>query len=370
MVGGSAWHPSDPGGTITHVVYTPLEQSTTDVHKKLKRPDGSLPPSIFEMNIARRNPGTMGRKSNTNWCFAGREYYESYTANHNGYYPERGSASRDTANELYATALLARSHPFAPVYSVPVAIKELAEVASMFEFAAKGFAGFVGGSYLNYRFGWKAFYNDVQTLAGILKHIELRIQEFNYLIEHGSTRKTMQLDHWSLQTGSSNVIMQSSYGVVIKGSITRKYSMKTWGSVTWGLNGDKLLEVDELKRFNQVLRTVFDLGEIDPPTLWELVPFSWLVDYFTNIGDLLHSQQFRYQLQPYDVCIMRHFRNDTTTAPTEVPSTVSAGGGFYLREIKSRDVVYPSFTPTVHADLISHDRWKVILALIARFSGK
>jgi hypothetical protein len=28
------------------------------------------------------------------------------------------------------------------------------------------------------------------------------------------------------------------------------------------------------------------------PTLWELVPYSWAIDYFTNIGDLIYGASY------------------------------------------------------------------------------
>jgi hypothetical protein len=147
--------------------------------------------------------------------------------------------------------------------------------------------------------------------------------------------------------------------------------METWGTVTWGLKGENVLPVDELSRFNMAIKVVFDLNEIDAATLWDLIPFSWLIDYFTNVGDLLQSAQMRYVIQPYDICIMREFLNDTTTIVTDKPSSVVVTGtGSYTRHIKTRDVVFPSFTPSLSFDLLTGDRWKVVAALLASLSGR
>jgi hypothetical protein len=267
-------------------------------------------------------------------------------------------------------ALVTTTHPFAPDFSVPVAIKELVEVASLFELAAKSFAGFVGGAYLNYRFGWKAFHRDVQTLTGIMKHIEHRIKVFNRLIKQGNTRMLVELANMSQTDEYPNTTLHSAYSTTVRGTLKVQKTMKTWGTVRWRVVGDVELPVDELEKFNLAVKTVFDLGEIDAPTMWELLPFSWLVDYFYNVGDILQSQHMRYLLQPTDICIMRHYSQVTRTSVTQIPSNVSLGNeGYYLRDIKSRDVVNVPQTPSLSFDLITHDRWKVIAALAAKFRG-
>jgi hypothetical protein len=371
ILGGSAWHPSDPGGTLTNMSYQAFYHQTLDYHKKLKHPDGSLPTSAFDSTVVERRPPTKHRRNSSSfsWQFNAHEFYETYAPGTEDY-PARDSFTRITENNLYALQLVANTHPFVPVYSIPVAIKELAEVAGMFKLSAQSFAGFLGGSYLNYRFGWKAFVNDVRTLAGMMKELEHRIRDFNYLLKHGHTRKQLVLDVHSRKFTSVGVTLNSTYNTIIKGDVIHDLYLKTWGSVTWGVMGDELLPLGELERFNLAVRTLFDLEEIDAETLWNLVPFSWLVDYFYSIGDHLASQHMRYQLQPYDLCIMRHYVHKAVTKVTSKPSTVSTIDGYYRREIKSRDAWTVPPTPSLSFDLLTGDRWKVILALAAKFASK
>lgn len=371
-IGGATWHPSDPSGTLTHTVYTDLDHSTVDYWKKLKRPDGSFPTSNFDSEVIKRRPPQISRNTGNPslWVFQGREIYESYSPDRY-LYPLRGSSERTTANANYALTLVSSTHPLAPVYSVPVAIKELAELAGMFQLVCKSFIGYVGGSYLNYRFGWVQFHRDVKTLLSITKEIESRAKLFNRLLEHGSTRTTRKLDKWEVIHDYHNSTFHSAYGVTIKGSLKVIKTMETWGSLHWGLNGDLGIPTDELERFNYAARVVFDLNEIDPTTLWELIPFSWLVDYFIRVGDLLQSKEMRYLLSPYDICIMRHYKQHVLTTVTQKPVGVIVDReGDYLREIKSRDTVSAPSTAPLSFDLLTADRWKVVLALLGKFLGK
>lgn len=373
MVGGSAWNKSDPEGTLTHAYYTPFAQNTVDYIGKIKLPDGSLPSSHFDSDTIQRFPSRINRASGGGigaWYFSDRVIYETFAPATSGY-PSRDSITRINQNADYALRLVAETNPMLSVFSIPVAIKELAEVASMFELAAKSFAGYVGGAYLNYRFGWKAFVRDVKTLHGITKSLEIRLKDFERLLKQGGTRKRLILEETNGSFINSNVFLQSAYGVTVKGDVRTTWSLKTWGTVKWSMTDYTLVPVDELERFNRAVSTVFDIDDIDAETLWELIPFSWLVDYFYDIGTVLKSQHLRYRLQPYDICVMRHYTALATTAITSKPSSVSVtGGGRYLREIKSRDVVQMPETPSISFDLLTADRWKVILALAAKFASK
>lgn len=60
------------------------------------------------------------------------------------------------------------------------------------------------------------------------------------------------------------------------------------------------------------MKYALDLGTPDASTIWELIPFSWLVDYFVNIGDTLTALEQSDVVEPYDICIMRTRTVDTS----------------------------------------------------------
>lgn len=370
-VGGETWNKSDPAGTRTVQNYIYREQTTKDVVGKLKRPDGSLTPSFFESNTTLRLPGTFSRLNppgTMSWCMKGRCFQEDLNVSTSGY-PTAGSNARNNANALIAARVVANTHPFAPYFSVPVAIKEMVELGTLFKLAAKSFAEFTGNAYLNYRFGYVQFVRDVRDLAGIMKHLEKRIRDFNFILEHGYTRKRVKIGVTGGGSNSPDSVLHSTYSVIIRGDFQQEWTMETWATIVWGVNGKKLLPTDQLALFNEAVRYALDVKDIDAATLWQLIPFSWLVDYFLNVGDILQSQHLRYDVQPYDICIMRHYIRTVRLTPTDYGSTVTINSpGFYQKEIKTRDVVNPPLTSSLSFDLIQSDRWKVILALLAKFS--
>lgn len=64
------------------------------------------------------------------------------------------------------------------------------------------------------------------------------------------------------------------------------------------------------------------------PTIWELIPYSWLVDYFTNIGDVLDAWSLQ-MVQPAwgQKTVHRTGRNRAHSISPASAQTSSAGGG-------------------------------------------
>lgn len=122
------------------------------------------------------------------------------------------------------------------------------------------------------------------------------------------------------------------------------------------------------------------------PTVWELLPYSWMADYFTNIGDVVNtwswiSGSFNGDIQRTTVNRSRsertHFRSVTAqylptagTALTLNRETFSPG--FLAREWRhiSREVIQPlDLLPSVRFQLPNPGQWANIAAFWAARSG-
>lgn len=349
-----------------------VEQKTVmDFTHKKGRKDGTLPPSDFESDTISRTPATMYRsRAASTFKFNGYAIYTSYIPPRTGYIA-RTNPARSVENDQLTLILLAKTHPYRPEFSVPVAIRELTDIASLFSLAAKSFLSFAGGAYLNYKFGWLQFVRDVRTLHGITVALERRIRELNSLGKHGGLRRKVDLAIDRFDSYEANRVIQSTYGTTVKANCTWTGEYYRYGSVRWKWTRDNV-DLTPLAAFNTAVKKVFDLEEIDPHTMWNMIPFSWLVDYFINIGDYLQIQDGLAQVTPYDICIMRRYRALEVAQPIEPSPSLALtvnGKGIYRRDVKSRDVWYRGDFPLPAVGLLTQDKLLILAALLARFRG-
>lgn len=366
--GGFVYAYEDTGYVLSEYSYPETAKTMMDVHKKEVREDGSLPPSALEIDTRTCVPFRI-HKSQGVFCFS--DVITTaipWTLPGRTLYAERDNDVRYAQNDFLTQQLLAATNPFREEFSVPVFIKELVELPLLFKLAAESFIGFVGKGYLNYKFGWSQFYRDVKTLANILVVLERRIKELESLNKKGGLRRRIDLRVTSETSEAHDVPLSTVYGVSIYGTRIHREHLTYSGSVRWRPIGDFSVALSKLSTFNKAVSIIFDLEEMDAATLWNILPWSWLVDYFTEMSTFLHANLGRCLVEPYDICIMRHHRARDQYQVTEQDERVTVtGGGYHYRETKSRDVWHRNDFPAMPTQLLSFSEWKTILALFASF---
>lgn len=198
---------------------------------------------------------------------------------------------------------------------------------------------------------------DIRSLASITTYVEARIKEFNAIVSKGGLRRK----HIFLASGGfqnpteTGPIFSNGLGSW-NGEVSTSFRTKVWGSVRWVPNRASPLDLSKLTAFNEACKIVLDLKAPDPATIWEAIPFSWLSDYFLNVGDALQAIQDTDKVLPTDICIMRHRTVTRVTKGIQKPeedypwlrqNSISAGKAIY--DSKIRTVV----NPTSLGDLLS-----------------
>jgi hypothetical protein len=308
-----------------------------------------------------------GGKNNSVWWF------DNYPAN---FHSDNVVAlalpnGRDKGNDAYVLQLLKNTNPLRSEFSVPVAIRELVDLTTLFSLAAKTFAGFAGGAYLNYNFGWLAFERDLKTLSGIVERVLSRVRELDSLSRGGGLRRRLQLDKFGvMQVG--NRVINSTHSVFLEARYNKSTVREVWGSVRWYPKSGYVLP-QPADRWTYAARQVFDLEKIDAETLWNILPWSWLVDYFTNIGDLLAAYEGSDELRPTDICIMRRtvtIDNGQRRSLGDLSDRIRGGSYRLRREVLERKVISnPPTNITAFRSLLTMSEYLVVLALLAKFRG-
>lgn len=136
------------------------------------------------------------------------------------------------------------------------------------------FDKYAGGLWLEYQFGWKPLVRDIEDGVKALNREFLGKRKLVRVSASGKTESAV-LSPPSLQNQGSiswhvNTVNLLSCIVVYKGAVYCKVGNTSSASLeNWGLSTKDFV-----------------------PTVWELIPYSFIVDYFTNIGDILSACSF------------------------------------------------------------------------------
>jgi hypothetical protein len=132
----------------------------------------------------------------------------------------------------------------------------------------------LSNAYLEGSFGWRPLIKDAEDLAITLARIILNKDRLRFRVGAESEK--------SISHGMSELVYCSFFcnSVTTEKTIAQVfYAGFLQGSVYQG-------GVAPLQRI--ISLSGFDLGSFIP-NLWELLPYSWLIDYFTNVGDVLYA---------------------------------------------------------------------------------
>jgi len=211
-------------------------------------------------------------------------------------------SSKTQLHGLGATAI-ARVRPTQPQISLPTMIGEL---------KADGLPALAGSSFirdrahffrslpkdtaeenLNYQFGWKPFISDIRSLAEIVAKSEKIISDYvssaNKPITRAYSFPTESAISTETTTGATSPVggytyfSSGSHPLVIQTSDERRRWFK--GQFLYSTPVGSSTRA-RLERYSQEANRLLG-ARLTPEVLWNLAPWSWAADWYTNIGDIV-----------------------------------------------------------------------------------
>lgn len=162
----------------------------------------------------------------------------------------------------------------------------------------------VGGTYLNYQFGWVPFVNDIIKFYRAQQKIErsiafIRKNNGKWIKRGGTVSESKETTVESLTSRLRPTLNTAFYYPPYTLSPTKlvaRIEQKVWFKARmkfWipQLHVDKAEDVWS----SALIRRLYG-AEITIALLWELLPWSWMADWFGNVGDVLQNMS----LQAYD----------------------------------------------------------------------
>lgn len=248
-----------------------------------------------------------------------------------------------SSDASFATAARAAKNPSRPHVSLGVALAEMKDLPKLVRIAGNSIKGKLGSGYLSWSFGWKPLYNDLVGLSGFAVAFEQRKKELRRLAERGGLK--------SKYTGRSKdnqidiVFRQSS--PLIETSLAQVRAIETvlstrrrWAVMRWVPTLPPSILRDDSARAKLLAQQMLGLhGSQFLSEAWEVLPWSWLVDYFVDVGDFLTaSNNSIASLRGNTMCVMTHTRHDCTRTPYEYPSYLGVSTAHGLLETKKRSL--------------------------------
>jgi hypothetical protein len=157
-----------------------------------------------------------------------------------------------------------------------------------------------GDEFLNAAFGWAPLVKDVTSVRDAAKHADTVLAQYerdsgrvvrrryNFTPENTVSEGYVATDTTAMMAGGSPILADISG---IRGNLVRKVetSRRRWfsGAFTYYLPAD----------YDSRKRMAGDASEADklfgtsltPEVLWELAPWSWAIDWFSNAGDVISN---------------------------------------------------------------------------------
>lgn len=195
----------------------------------------------------------------------------------------------------FGTSAIARVLPTNPNSSLSTALGELKKdgLPTIPGFGMRDRADLArraGGEFLNIEFGWLPLVADVRAFADSIKRSREIIDQ--YMRDSGKKirrRYTPLPVTQSVSVFQGTGLVQGQNILAPNSTVTRTEDARYWFSGAFRYHipiGDGFY--DRLRRYEALSARLFDT-RLTPELLWNLAPWSWAVDWFTNVGDVIHN---------------------------------------------------------------------------------
>nr|UJQ85208.1 MAG: hypothetical protein 1 [Leviviridae sp.] len=282
------------------------------------------------------------------FTFAGRPQFPLITS-----YPEEKSSA------AYAAAALARTNPNRPNVDVVANVLELGDLPMLVKSAGSTLAQQLAGNYLRYHFGIKPIVNDIAKLINFTKLMNKKLDAIEKLRKTGGLRKTVTLDKLSASQLNSNIVLQSAGSVYFTDTFETIGHRTIRGHVRW-LPGADYSKYSQAEMSAMAKKAVIGL-EANFSGLWEGLPWSWLIDWYSNVGDLLMQTRNLIPVTCDSITIMRETTSVSVTHPNQ-------GGNQRIESAtvtKVRKERYPaSATLDAHLPLLEAGQMGILTSLL------
>ncbi|DAD50556.1 maturation protein [ssRNA phage Esthiorhiza.4_15] len=297
------------------------------------------------------------------------------TGSYFGFGNSRATAGSDSDLNVFGATAIARTIPTNPTSSMSTALAELkrdgvpslpgSQLRDHTDLARRS-----GNEYLNFEFGWLPLLSDVRKFATSVKKSRQIIDQYKRdsdrkirrrFVPDAELHSVLVIPGLTAQTSNGQNCLNST----VTKTTTTQYSFS--GAFRYHVPvGDDFYS--RLRQYEAYSHKLFDT-RLTPELLWNIAPWSWAVDWFTNAGDVIHNisalgsdglvMQYGYAMRHSRIEELAQGSYSFTQGGKSYSGTLTK---YALSETKQRRAAHPYGFGITDASL-SARQWAILAAL-------
>ncbi|DAD52693.1 maturation protein [ssRNA phage SRR7976301_12] len=290
----------------------------------------------------------------------------------------------DYSDAVAATMALARTNPSRPSVDVWNFLYELKDIPQMILQVGNLMRKYgpnpsrnwprsqelirdIGSGYLGWTFGWDQLGRDLMKLLGFVDAVEKRSEEFRRL-SHGSLRRRVDLlEHFDSVRLDNAFYCGPLYQAKVRASLNFSLGKRIWVRVRYKPTAEtfQILGGDQHALANSI---VFG-HKPDWSTIWNAIPWTWLLDWFSTAGDYFAANRNRLGTVVDDIAIMRWSvaALDSVELTNPEPTSVFTENKHCLWSYKSRARYVGGPVITAYVPYLDTRNWSILAALGTKY---
>lgn len=209
------------------------------------------------------------------------------------------------------TRVAAWSSPGKATVSLPNFIAELRDLPGMiFRKKPKGRKNPTGSSnsVAETNFGWAATFSDIQKMLEFTADFERRLKELNAIYDRPGGLKRQRVVAES-HLSSETYVAANSWICGVGVNRLNLCTSRQWAALSWvPLFGAMSTKPNAAELANKAKASIHG-WRANPKLVWDALPWSWFIDYFANVGDLIEASSNSFEYRPANCCTMNLVRS-------------------------------------------------------------
>jgi len=268
------------------------------------------------------------------------------------------------------TDVQAATNPSRPDVSVPNFLYELKDIPELLHLKGREHAKKrPSNTAVEGNFGWDLLFKDVARIIDFSGSVNKRVMELKRLHSKGGMkrRRTVFSGSGSVDTSTSNW----SFEVSISSPVHIESYTKQWVSVRWVPDSPNIPSADDMLHQARLAVHGWDGSSSGlAAVVWEAIPWSWLADYFGNVGAYLNANRNSVGAHATNVCWMQEIHTEWTYGPFNIsnPTRFTCTPGYYRQTEKFRVLAEASLTATL--PMLSHKQLSTLSSIAFNLNRK